>query len=108
LKIECARVEEEREKDDVENSVHNKPSAIAIYHQLMMADHEALLVKRLLEARALENSMWSEEFASEFKDLGSEIVHQADYDDVEVVGDDVPEEQEEEMSESELLLTVRA
>jgi hypothetical protein len=53
--------------------------------------------------------MWSEEFASEFEDLGSEIVHQESEDDVEVVDDDVPEEEEEEeISELERLLTVGA
>jgi hypothetical protein len=57
--------------------------------------------------------MWSEEFASEFKDLGSKIVHQESEDDVEVVDNDVPEEEEEEeeeeeISELERLLTVGA
>jgi hypothetical protein len=52
--------------------------------------------------------MWSEEFASEFEHLGSEIVHQESEDDVEVVDDDVPEEEKEEISELERLLTVGA
>jgi hypothetical protein len=53
--------------------------------------------------------MWSEESASEFEDLGSEIVHQESEDDVEMVDDDVPEEdEEEEISELDRLLTVGA
>jgi hypothetical protein len=52
--------------------------------------------------------MWSEEFAIEFEDLGSEIVHQESEDVVEGVDDDVPEEEEEQISELERLLTVGA
>jgi hypothetical protein len=103
-KIEYARIGEERDKDDTQTV----PNAIAIYHQLMMPNHQPLMVERLHEALAVERSMWSEEFASEFEDLGSEIVHQESEDDVEVVDDDVPEEEEEEISELERLLTVGA
>jgi hypothetical protein len=71
----------------------------------MMPTHEPLMVERLHEALDVEKSMWSAEFASEFEELGSQIVHQQG-DDVEVVGDDVLEEEEEEMSELEHLLTV--
>jgi hypothetical protein len=49
--------------------------------------------------------MWSEEFTSEFEDLGLEKVHQQGKDYVDMVGDDVPEEEEEEMIEWECLLT---
>jgi hypothetical protein len=68
-------------------------------------------MKCLFNILAVEKSMWSEEFASEFEDLGSEIVHPESEDDVEVVEDDVPEEEEEEdeeISELERLLTVGA
>jgi hypothetical protein len=50
----------------------------------------------------------SEEFASEFEDQGAQIVPKEGEDDVEVVGDDVPEEEGQEMSEWEILLTVGA
>jgi hypothetical protein len=55
------------------------------------------MIERLHEALAVENNMLSEELASEFEGLGAEIVLQEGEDDVEVVGDDVPEEEEEKL-----------
>jgi hypothetical protein len=40
----------------------------------------------------VEERMWWEEVASKFEELGSEIVHQEGGDDLEVVGDGMPEE----------------
>jgi hypothetical protein len=50
------------------------PNAIATYHQLMMGNHEPLMVERLHEGLAVENNMRSEKLASDFEDLGSEMV----------------------------------
>jgi hypothetical protein len=50
------------------------PNAIVVYHQLMMGNPEPLMIERVHEALAVENNLRLEELASEFEDLGSEMV----------------------------------